>query len=352
MSSPAGGKPNRLQSTDALPVRSYAVPTSEWIPIVVLFVTFATFLPALGNQFIDPGGGPLTTGSPGFGDRESAIHSQTLPYWPILWATFEFDRSLWWMDPFGYQLTNLLLQTAAAIVVYPVVSSLIFSARVFDGGHSGAGAKLAAAFATLILALHPLRVEPVAFLPARAELASGFWALLSMYGYLRTKAAGENATSFTPWSLFSIVAYGCSLLSGPSGYALPVVLLLLDVYPLRRAERFPSIFRADERNLYSEKTPYFVVAFCFAVFILLPGIQNTAVMESYAQVRARGLSEDVRWPRKFVRDLPTLLLDSRVISTHRALDKPRADNDPRHQRFFRAVAINSQPFHAHPSAAD
>jgi tetratricopeptide (TPR) repeat protein len=266
-STPEWTGPIQLQSAKILRL------DHEYVWTVAVVLVFVTFLPALQHEFIDSGGGDskiVLTGAP-FGS-----------YHPILWSSFALDHGLWWMDPFGYHLTSLLLHVVNAVIVYSIASLLLSYARVFESSNFGMPEKLTALSATLLFAIHPLRVEAVAWVSARAELLSTLWGLLGIYGYLRAKAETEAQPHALSFMRFSIVAYACSLLSGPSGFFLPIIFLLLDGYPLHRAQRFPSLFRVDERKLYYEKTPYALIAACATVVSLLTSGEESAVMASYA----------------------------------------------------------------------
>jgi tetratricopeptide (TPR) repeat protein len=259
----------------------------KWIRTVVLFLTFVTFLPALENGFVDIASGMLGDRANNLllANRDSKLVLTGTPfgaYHPILWSTFAFDHRLWWMDPFGYHLTSLLLHIGNAVMVYSIASFLIAYSRLFQSSDVTIAEKLAAALATLIFAIHPLRVEPVAWVSARAELLSSLWGLLSIYAYLRAKAASEAHPRALFLMRLSIFTYACSLVSGPAGLFLPIVLLLLDVYPLHRAQRFPSPFRANDRKLYYEKTRYVLVAVCWMIVTIVAGDNAAALVESYA----------------------------------------------------------------------
>ena len=112
----------------------------------------------------------------------------------------------------------------------------------------------AALGAALLFAVHPLRVEPVAWLSARGDLVAGLAAFLTVLAYLR----GTRAGYWTSVVLFAVALTGKSML-----VTLPLVLLVLDVYPLRRLGPFagsgPSVggwWNPPARRIYLEKAPF------------------------------------------------------------------------------------------------
>ena len=98
------------------------------------------------------------------------------------------------MNPWGYHLVNLLLHAANAILFYLVARRLLAAAR--DGGrqaaHRDALLVAGAAAAALVFALHPLRVESVAWITERRDVLSGLFFLAAILAYLRGVEAGEG----------------------------------------------------------------------------------------------------------------------------------------------------------------
>lgn len=153
----------------------------------------------------------------------------------------------------------LLLLILRRLFVNPVVST---NARA-DGKRPVAShsASLAPMLAVLILALHPLAVEPVVWLSERKTLLAALFSLLSILAYLRHVERGRLSAM-----LLSFLFYVAALLSKPTSLPLPIVLILLDWWPLKRL---------SARSLL-EKTPYLFAALGMAVITYLSQA-NTAV---------------------------------------------------------------------------
>ena len=93
-------------------------------------------------------------------------------------------------------------------------------------------------------ALHPLNVEAVAWLAERKTLLATAFALLTLHSHVSAVRATHRA-SYAAWSGITLACYALSLASKPTAVLLPLVLLLLDVWPLRRTE--PLRFRVIEK---------------------------------------------------------------------------------------------------------
>jgi len=186
-------------------------------------------------------------------------------YQPLTWISLGLDYLLWGMNAWGYHLTSLLLHCANAILVYWLALSLMRRAAERGGAarhvaswHLPASALVAA----LVYSLHPLRVETVAWVTDRADVLSTFFLLLCTLSYLRAARAGTRM-SRAGWLTLAVMLYAAGLLSRGMGVPLPLVLLLLDWYPLgrlgsRSTSRLPW-------PVLLEKIPFVILAIAAAV---------------------------------------------------------------------------------------
>jgi len=180
-------------------------------------------------------------------------------YQPLSWLTFSLDHAVWGANPAGYHLTNLLLHALNA-ALFLLVTRLLLSEA---GARESPALDFAAALAALIFALHPLRVESVAWATERRDVLSGGFFLLTVYGYLRCHTGSAPRRR---WFWISLAAYFLSLAAKAAAITLPVVLLLLDIYPLGRwAEERGS----NRAAIFREKAPFLVLALAFAALALL-----------------------------------------------------------------------------------
>jgi len=237
---------------------------SYLIPGLVALITFVVFSPALRNGFVN------------WDDLETLVENQNFRgftwshlrwmfttfhqghYQPLSWLTFSLDYLVWGMDAFGYHLTNILLHSANAVLFYFLTLRLLAIAAPMS---NAVVLKLASGFSALLFAIHPLRVESVAWATERRDVLSGLCLFLTVLCYLKAIGSEMNHRSGRPWMIVSAVLYVLSLLAKASGMTLPLVLLVLDVYPLRRlgggAGRW---FGVDARRVWLEKLPFFIAA--------------------------------------------------------------------------------------------
>src|SRR2546426_2401883 len=177
-------------------------------------------------------------------------------YIPLTWLTLGLDYLLWGMNPLGYHLTNLLLHAANAVVFFFVVRRILTLAlpAPSERGHALA---LSAGFASLVFAIHPLRVESVAWATERRDVLSGLFYLVAILLYLRACERGERGRR---WYWGSVGLFVCALLSKSMAVSLPVVLLILDVYPLRLLGGSLGWWSEPARRVFGEKVQFVLLA--------------------------------------------------------------------------------------------
>jgi len=191
-------------------------------------------------------------------------------YIPVTWLTLGLNYVLGGMNPWGYHLVNILIHAVNAVLFFYLARRLLAAAA---GDDLPAWAHLwAATFASLVFAVHPLRVESVAWITERRDVVSGMFFLLSVLLYLR--AVEPDPARGRWWYGGSVIACALAMLSKASTMPLPAVLLLLDVYPLRR-------LGLGWRRILVEKIPYAALAGATAVAALVVLRQGVTVT-SYA----------------------------------------------------------------------
>src|SRR5881227_1909228 len=258
------------------------------VPVLIALITFAAFLPALQNQFVD------------WDDQRNFLdnhHYRGLGwthlrwmwtthlghYIPLTWMTLGLDYLLWGMNPVGYHLTSLLLHAANAVVFFFVVRRILKRAlpSPSERGHALA---VSAGFAALVFAIHPLRVESVAWVTERRDVLSGLFYLSAILVYLRACERGARGRG---WYWLSVAVFGCALLSKSMVVNLPVVLLILDVYPLRRLGGSIGWRSEPARRVYVEKIPFVLLAAAASAIAVMAQLSHHT-MVSVVQLSALG----------------------------------------------------------------
>jgi tetratricopeptide (TPR) repeat protein len=143
---------------------------------------------------------------------------------------------------------------------------------------------VAAGLSALFFAIHPLRVESVAWATERRDVLSGLFFLLTILYYLKAVTGGEAGSGRRQRMVISLIFYGLSLLSKASGITLPLVLVVLDVYPLRRLEQNPKRWLGPEsRKVWREKMPFLVFGLGAGMVALVAQHQAKAIrpLEQY-----------------------------------------------------------------------
>ena len=259
-------------------------PESSWLSTaasaLVFLLTALVFSPVLRNAFVnwDDDWNLLENvdyrGLAWSNLRWMFTSFHTGHYQPLTWFTFGIDYTLWGMNPLGYHLTNLLFHSVNGVLVY-FLCQRIFS--LFMGASiQTSGIKIAAVFTALFFALHPLRVESVAWATERRDVLSGCFLLAALLCYLRID--GRNGQHYWRWWSTSFVCFALSLLAKATGLGLPIVFLILDVYPLRR-------FVKNQRPalLWLEKVPFLLLSIAAAALAIYSQQETRAGLKTFAE---------------------------------------------------------------------
>jgi len=227
-------------------------PWIRLLPILVALAAFVPFLPALSAEFVTWDDNRNFLDNPhyrGLGWDQVRWMWATFHmghYVPLSWMTLGLDYELWGMNAAGYHLQNVLLHAANAVLVY------VIARRLLTIGASSAlperDLAVPSLMAALVFAIHPLRVESVAWVTERRDMLSLLFALASVLAYLRYHTGGES--SRRTWYVTAVALFVCGLLSKATVMTLPAVLLLLSVYPLRSLGGAAGWWSASARRTY------------------------------------------------------------------------------------------------------
>lgn len=291
MSNPRAAKKSRsVVKTGHMQTRSRAHVWLWFVPLTIFFLTVIAFLPALNNGFVTWDDDKNLLENPhyrGLGWAELRWMFTTFYmslYRPLTWITLGLDYLLWDMNPFGYHFTSLLLHAVNAVLFYLVALRLQGLALSDANAEEEFPRQIVAGFSALIFSLHPMRVEPVAWASARNDLLSGLFFLFTILCYLRAGTVGGSDTRRWLWMAAAVIVYGMSLLSKGVGITLPFVLLVIDVYPLRRlGGGAGKWFGSAARRVWWEKIPFLLLALGAGIIALLAKQEGEALktLENY-----------------------------------------------------------------------
>ena len=244
-----------------------------WIAVLVA----AVFASAVGGGFVnldDPQylfDNTLVPAGLTFETLRGAFTTSVFHQWaPLTILSLALDTSLFGTAPWGYHLTSVLIHAATAGVLFLALARM-----------TGATGRSAAA--AILFALHPLRVESVAWIAERKDVLSVFFVALALLTY-------ERYCRRPSWVRYGAVvaAMIASLMAKATAVTLPALLLVLDIWPLRRVD-VPWLGTASRddrlgaasgaarwRTILVEKLPLLIVSAVFTLFTLAT---NTSAMQ-------------------------------------------------------------------------
>lgn len=202
------------------------------------FINFDDPLFILENPRIAEG---LTWSSFAWAFQANFFHyTPTAEFWePLVLITRLMDVSLFGMKAGGHHFTSVLLHVINVLLLYWALFLLT-------------GRQWSSAVVAGLFAVHPLNVEPVAWLSARKDIVCGTFSLLTFVAYA-IYACRKNAATYC------VLAAACALAAMTKSMtaSIPLLLLLLDYWPLHRT--------GDWRKLVLEKIPLFAISFLVCV---------------------------------------------------------------------------------------
>jgi len=239
--------------------------TDGLVALVVAELAIIAFFPALRAGFVSWDDDTYFLGNPyyrGLGPAQLSWMFTVMSghYMPLTWLSHGLDYVLWGMRPAGYHAVNVLLHALTAAAAY-VVALRVLAAAVAP--EPRAALRVGAAVAALVFALHPLRVESVAWITERRDVLCGLFFVLAILCYLRAVEPGAQPRG--PWYWSAVALAALALLSKAMAVTLPAILVILDVYPLRRLG--PG--RWNRREVWLEKIPFVALSAAAAVLAII-----------------------------------------------------------------------------------
>jgi protein O-mannosyl-transferase len=260
------------------------------IALALALVTAALYWPATGHGFVDLDDQLYVSRNPhvkgGLNGQNIlwAFSNLEAGFWhPVTWLSIMADCQLYDLRPWGHHLTSLLLHALSTAVLFLALKRMT-------------GTTWRSAFVAALFGLHPLHVESVAWAAERKDVLSGLFWMLSLWGYSRYvecrrhKAEGRSRDSkadhrpsvpsntrrvsrFTfhvsLFYLLSLLFFALGLMSKPMVVTLPVILLLLDWWPLQRFSWDDSKGRwTTVARLIWEKVPFLAAGLVFGVLTI------------------------------------------------------------------------------------
>lgn len=215
------------------------------IALLLAILVLMIFSPALFNGFVDWDDPVYLLGTPSIQTLITANVSAFFTtfvsgnYHPLTMLGYALQYALFGLEPWGFHLVSLLLHALNAALAYLLLRRLGFI-------------RPAAGIAILFFALHPLRVEAVAWVSAQKDLWSCFFVLLSLLAYMR---AQQEEMPCGRYYLLALGAFLLALLFKGTALILPLLLIVVDLL----------MNKQFSRRLMLQKVPFFALSILFGV---------------------------------------------------------------------------------------
>lgn len=229
----------------------------NYLPIITLLVVCTCiYAPLLNNDFIIYDDKSYVTSNPHVmagltfkGIIWAFTTFQSYNWHPLTWISHMMDVQLFGLNPAGHHFTSILFHAANSILVYLILVAM----------NGGVFRSLVVA---LLFAVHPAHVESVAWVAERKDMLSTFFGFLTILAYVQyTHKPGLGKY------IAVVIFFVMGLLSKPMVVSFPIVLLLLDYWPLarwRQAGQTPNVSPDSSSGttlrLLLEKIPLLVLA--------------------------------------------------------------------------------------------
>jgi tetratricopeptide (TPR) repeat protein len=248
------------QMTRMLSPKRQQIVRQIFISLALVIATVMVYLPVRHNGFVNLDDNVFVTENPNIQSgltwpsvrwaftADLTRDDRNADYWrPVSYLSHELDVTLFGLRPAGHHLMNVGIHAAAAVALFLVL-------------HSMTNAPWRCAFVAALFALHPLRVESVAWVTERKDVLSGLLFMLTLGAYVRHVRRPFSA----PRYLAVLVLFALALMAKPMVVTLPFVLLLLDYWPLGRTRWAAAVVgqnaTASLSQLLKEKIPFFALA--------------------------------------------------------------------------------------------
>jgi tetratricopeptide (TPR) repeat protein len=275
-----------VATTSASTSSPAGVPQAAWLALLLVPLVVVAFAPILPNGFVgwdDPLNFLENRDFRGLGwpQLRWAWTTRLLGvYQPLSWMLLEAEYAIGGLDPRVYHLTSLVLFCGVALVLHALVVALL--------RRSGAEAveppwllHASAAAAVALFVAHPLRVEVVAWVSCQPYLPAALLAMLAIVAYL--KAHPASGPTRLGWAIAAFGLFVAALLCKAVAIPVPLVLLILDVYPLRRlAFQKGRLFGRSTWPCWLEKLPYLALSALFAVIAFKAKQENESLVTAPA----------------------------------------------------------------------
>jgi tetratricopeptide (TPR) repeat protein len=203
---------------------------------------------------------------------------------PLTWLSFAINFEIWGSNALPFKVTNICIHILNSILVYFLTFNILYISQrnyhLNNGTYYSSLSKKTLKYASILIAIffaiHPIHVESVTWIVERKDVLSAFFFFATILGYLKYRETHNDIK----WFNISFFMFLCSLMSKPMGVTIPLVLILLDIYPLKLLKPELSLI-GNTKILLSRKMSFFILSLLVASITLITqrgGIQDLAHM--------------------------------------------------------------------------
>ena len=248
--------------------------------LVTVLVTLAIYWPARHYGFVDYDDNDyvfqnptVSAGLRWYGLEWSFVDQHASNWHPLTWLSHMLDCQLFGVNPGPAHMVNVLIHCANTVLLLLLLNSLT-------------GKFWRSVMVATLFAWHPLHVESVAWISERKDVLSGFFFMLTLWMYVlyaRREAAPppassenpktDNATA-TPRRIFYRLSLGffiLGLLSKPMLVTTPLILLLIDFWPMNRFAPCGQTVAGSKTTkiILTEKLPFYLASIVIGIITFL-----------------------------------------------------------------------------------
>lgn len=230
---------------------------------IVASLTFIIYLPALESQFVNWDDALYVYENYNIRtiDFKWILTAIVGSLWhPLTLLSLAIDYAMWGLNPLGYHLTNNIFHAINTSLVFILSIKLINQANPVNDRLSNSYI-IGAIVTALLFGMHPLHVESVAWVSERKDVLCAFFFLSTLLSYITYTTASSKRPYYY---CLCLILFALALLSKPMAVSLPLVLLILDFYPLERWNGLKNI-----KSILIEKTPFFLLSLAVSIITIV-----------------------------------------------------------------------------------
>jgi Flp pilus assembly protein TadD len=245
------------------------------ISIVLVVIVAAVYMQVGSHQFLNLDDDAYVTNNPHVTSGMSvnnivwAFSTFDYIYWqPVTWLSHMLDVETYGLNPGGHHLTNVLIHAVSSVLLLLLLFRLT-------------GAVWQSSLVAFLFALHPLHVESVAWVAERKDVLSTLFWLLTLLVY------AEFVSKRTPiLYICTLLFFILALMSKPMVLTLPLVMMLMDFWPLNRYQ--PEKREPELRHLWGKAWSLIIEKTPFIICTLLSAATTIYGQKQYGAMRKLG----------------------------------------------------------------